>query len=56
MLSLPVFDDQTQFFVVGVHGQFGSATGNVRVAKEEVEAVSAVFDLSPKIWSHKSIT
>ena len=39
MLSLPVFDDQTQFFVISIHGKFDSATGTVRVTKEEVEAV-----------------
>jgi hypothetical protein len=39
MLSLPVFNDQTQFFVIRIHGQFGLATGAVRVATEEIEAV-----------------
>jgi hypothetical protein len=39
MLALPVFDDQTEFFVMSIHGKFDSATGTVRVAEEEVEAV-----------------
>jgi len=47
MLPFPVFDDQTQFFVISIHGKLGLATGTVRVAKEEVEAVLS-FRLEPQ--------
>lgn len=39
MLPLPVFDDQTQFFVIRIYRKLSAPTGVVRVAKKKIEAV-----------------